>query len=103
MITPKLTIPPATQDFADKNKQLRISLGIQAALTRSFKKYPMRRMTQAEVKRRFTLCFEGYRVMRNEQGWSSARCIDSLDHILDAALSGTPHPSSKRASWYGRA
>lgn len=78
-----------------------MTLGINAALERSFVRYKMRKMTRTEVVRRFNLCFEGYRVMRNEMHWTIPRCLDYFDRILEADLTGRDMNFSNRAYWFG--
>lgn len=97
------TIRTATADFADKDKRTRITQAIEDAIRRSFILYPMRNPTKAEVKRRFNLCFEAYRVMRNDMGWSTARTIDHFDRVLESALTGKELVMSDRSSWFGAA
>lgn len=100
---PTLILPAATQDFQDPATKTRITQAVQVVITASFRSHPMRHMTKSEVTRRFNVCFEGYRVMRNEMKWSSVRCIDMLQRILEASLNGTDIDFSKRSSWFGAA
>lgn len=91
-------------DFQDPIKKARTEKAIRDAVARSFIKYPMRRMTRAEVVRRFNICFEGFRVMRNELKYGFVKSLDHLDKILDEALADIKFKrTTGRAGWFGRA
>lgn len=96
-----LAIPLATQDFANPQTKLRICKAIEAAIARSFKQFPMRHVTQAEIHNRFYICFETYKQLRNELKWSKVRAIDHMDQILTASLLGGRFEPNRRTSWYG--
>jgi hypothetical protein len=94
----------ATQDFANAAVRNRVCKGVYLAIARSFHNYPMRRNTQAETQRRFNLCFEGFRILRNEYKWSVHRSIDHLYRMLSMSLRGeVGQVATLQSSWYGPA
>lgn len=94
--------PLATQDFADPAVRNRVCKRIVLDIARSFHNYPMRKMTQAETKRRFNICMEGFKILRNDYKWSTHRSIDHLYKLLSQALRGEVlQVATHRDCWYG--
>lgn len=99
-------MPAATGDFASQGSYARIQRKIAQDVQWSFTadEYPMRRITQAEVKRRFAICFESYRQLRNEYKWGLVRSLDHMYPLLKVALDGRVcRFDTTRSSWHGPA
>jgi len=100
----QIVIRNSTADLADVQVRKRIERAVLGAIQRSCIRWPMRKMTKAEVTRRFNIAFEGYRTLRNDNHYSLARALDSLDRVLDEALEGIDFQRKvTRAGWFGRA
>jgi len=56
-------------------------------------------VTTAEVKRRFNILADWFKVFRGDMGWSLKRCLDELPRALRAKLDGEIYVPDKRASW----
>lgn len=92
---------PSDADFQNLEEKSRVCQAIIETLALSYVHYPMRKQTEHEHQRRFTICFEAYKVFRNEMGWSIARCLDNLEPVLEEALTGKQHIISSRSCWFG--
>ena len=56
--------------------------------------------TEAEVKRRFNLCADIFKVLRGDMKWSIARAIDKIPEYLRCELDGVHYdPKDARAVW----
>lgn len=102
-LAPEVRLPPATLDFRDPNKKLKITRAIFRAVETSFVRWPMPsgQIKKREVQRRFNIAFEGYKQLRNECSWSSLRAMDHLTALLDEALEGIKlNRTIQRAGWF---
>jgi len=52
-----------------------------------------------EIKRRFAILENWYRVFAVDLKWSYQRCMDELPHALRATLDGTKYEPGARKSW----
>lgn len=57
------------------------------------------RATQAEVRRRFNIIADWFKVLRGDMGWSMKRTIDELPKALRAQLDGGTYVPNTRALW----
>jgi len=55
--------------------------------------------TEAEIKRRFTLCYSIFRTLRCDFQWSLPRILDTLPGYLRCELEGMSWQPSERAIW----
>ena len=57
------------------------------------------RKTEAEIKRRFAICYSIFRVLRADFQWSLPRIFDILPGYLRCELEGMSWRPSERAVW----
>lgn len=103
MSDPRIQVRAATLDFSDPALRAEVERAILECLEWSFDRWPVRHRTREEEKRRFMLLFEGYRVLRNEEHFSSQRAIDYFPRILKAALdqdSSATKGNRRRSTWF---
>lgn len=56
--------------------------------------------TDAEIKRRFDICFKAYKILRNDLGWSLQRVEDEMPVALRSLLDGGSwEPTKRRDAW----
>ena len=80
----------------------RVTTGIQAAISASFKTDQVIRpvLTQDEIRRRFRICTEGFCIMRRDLDWAVPRIVDELPVYLRCKLDGMDWaPNEDRGSW----
>ena len=80
----------------------RVTTGIQAAISASFKTDQVIRpvLTQNETRRRFRICVSGFCIMRRDLGWAVPRIIEELPVYLRCQLDGMDwSPDEDRDSW----
>jgi hypothetical protein len=82
--------------FAD-NEIARIVIGIERAVQRSFPTGT--RITDTEVRRRFSICERLFRQLRGDLGWGLQRVLDHLPHYLRCELDGQPWEPDRRTLW----
>lgn len=77
--------------------------GIEKAITRSFATDGLIRpvRTQHEIKRRFQICVDGFRMMRRDLDWAVPRIVDALPEYLRKTLDrdNWEPPPEGRQSW----
>ena len=57
------------------------------------------KITMSEIKRRFNILAEWFKVFRGYLGWSINRTLDELPKVLREILDGKIYVPSKRAMW----
>jgi len=83
----------------------RVVSGVETAIRKSFATDALIRpvVTQDEIKRRFKICLDGFRMMRRDLGWAVPRIVDTLPAYLRAELDepgGWTPPPEHRSSWF---
>ena len=82
----------------DKRNLGLVTLAIESAIAASFA-LDGGTMTDAEVKRRFNMCQNIFKVLRGDMQWGIERIIDHLPQYLRAELSGASWEPDKRQCW----
>ncbi|TXH17453.1 MAG: hypothetical protein E6R03_03870 [Hyphomicrobiaceae bacterium] len=106
MSDPRIQVRAATLALSDSAKRMEVAKKIDEALWQSFEQWPMpisSEPTQNEVRRRFEILFEGYKVLLNEERFSHQRAIDYFPRILKAALdldSSALQGNRRRNTWF---
>lgn len=59
------------------------------------------RRTQAEIKRRFEICVDLFKILRGDCRYSMERTLDAIPAGLRARLDGQPWEPSTRPWWFG--
>jgi nitric oxide synthase oxygenase domain/subunit len=85
-------------DLVDRGQVERALVGIEHAVTRSFEADGAR-MTDAEIRRRFSICEQLFRQLRGDLSWGLIRVIDHLPHYLRCELDGQAWEPDRRTLW----
>lgn len=62
-------------------------------------KLPPPSMTRGEVKRRFAICLNIYKMLRGDLKWGMKRALDHLPRYLRNSLDGVQWEPDKRSVW----
>ena len=105
----KLSTPFA--DLLDEGQAAQVALKLERLIMESFATDAGREaiakgtkgkavVTAAEVKRRFNILADWFKVFRGDMGWSLQRALDELPHALRAKLDGEIYtPNERRQIW----
>lgn len=86
-------------DLFPNNHWVRLTVGIEAAIAKSFETNKMNTMTQREVKDRFDRCIKWAEILRGDMGWGTERINQALPYMLQTELSGSTWTPSERLCW----
>jgi hypothetical protein len=77
----------------------RVALLFEKTIEASWDSHPMRKMTQAEVKRRFGLCASIFERLRGDLKWGIDRIAQHLPAYFRAELDGAAWTPDSRTFW----
>ena len=76
----------------------KITMAIEAAIATSFA-LDGGTITDSEVKRRFNICQDVFKILRGDMKWRIERIIDHLPQYLRAELAGSSWAPNSRQCW----
>lgn len=98
---------PVFAEFAiDETAQRNLTILFERVISQSFDEDEIRRgagrpvdRSEAEIKRRFNIAAEWFRVFAGDKHWSISRIKDELPKALRATLDGVDYTPSDRLVW----
>jgi hypothetical protein len=89
-------------DLVEHDQIGRVTRAFEVAIEQSLKtdRPRLQHITQAEVKHRFDLCLDTFKVLRGDKQWSLTRIIDNLPSMLRARLDRVDwEPDDRQTLW----